>query len=116
MTDDLRSRRHRLGLTQKQLGVLLGVSSNTITRWEAGLVKMSRTAILLLERIEADADRTGRPLWALSGGPIAPVVVPIVLQISPEPRDDAIGEPPADPSGENPPEQSPGGDPDVAQA
>ena len=72
MTDDLRRRRLRLGLTQKQLGMSLGVSGNTIHRWENGLVKMPRTAALLLERIEADAAGTGGPTRGAARQPHRP--------------------------------------------
>jgi transcriptional regulator with XRE-family HTH domain len=103
MTDDLQNRRIRLGLTQKQLGERLGVSGHTVLRWETGLSTMSRTAILLLDRIVADAAGIGRsiaqvvmPVTRLPtrGGADGAMVVLIVLQISAELLDDAIREQP----------------------
>ena len=103
MTDDLRSRRQRLGLTQKQLGERLGVSGHTVHRWETGLVTMSHTAILLLDRIEVDVAGIGSsiapvvmPVTRLStrGDADGAIVVPIVLQISVKFMDDAIREQP----------------------
>lgn len=35
----IRRHRHRLGLSQADLGELLGVSTNTVVRWEAGTSK-----------------------------------------------------------------------------
>jgi transcriptional regulator with XRE-family HTH domain len=33
---EIRERRRKLGLTQSELGVKIGVASNTISRWELG--------------------------------------------------------------------------------
>ncbi len=41
--------RDEFGLTQRELAKLLGVARNTIARWEVGLVKPPRVAILALE-------------------------------------------------------------------
>lgn len=35
---EIRERRHNLGLTQKELGQILGIPDNTISRWELGTV------------------------------------------------------------------------------
>lgn len=51
---DIRERRRKLGLTQKQLGQILGIPDNTISRWELGTVvpehpKMLNLALKALE-------------------------------------------------------------------
>jgi transcriptional regulator with XRE-family HTH domain len=50
---DLKRRRDALGLSQKELGLLLGVMQNTVSRWELGLVVIRHPKILALalERI-----------------------------------------------------------------
>lgn len=51
---DIRERRRKLGLTQKELGQILGIPDNTISRWELGTVvpehpKMLDLALKALE-------------------------------------------------------------------
>ena len=50
----IRRHRHRLGLSQADLGKLLGVSTNTVVRWEAGSSKpraQHRDALLKLRKL-----------------------------------------------------------------
>lgn len=51
--DALRSLRDRLGLTQAQLGNLLGVTRNTVARWEMGLHPIPRLAVKLLAMMKS---------------------------------------------------------------
>lgn len=46
--DAIRARRSALKLTQASLGDLIGVSSNTIARWESGAVAIPEPAARLL--------------------------------------------------------------------
>lgn len=46
--DQLKSIRERLGLTQAQLATKLGVTRNTINRWEMGLHPIPPLAATLL--------------------------------------------------------------------
>ncbi len=46
--------RERYGLTRKQLGELTGVTITTIYLWEMGQRRPSRTAEILLSRIEQE--------------------------------------------------------------
>jgi transcriptional regulator with XRE-family HTH domain len=43
---DLKRRREALGLSQAELGRLLGVMQNTVSRWELGLVVIRHPDIL----------------------------------------------------------------------
>jgi len=52
--DRVRQLRKRYGLTRKQLGDLTGVTITTIYLWEMGQRKPSRTAEILLSRIEQE--------------------------------------------------------------
>jgi DNA-binding transcriptional regulator YiaG len=52
--DMVRQLRKRYGLTRKQLGDLTGVTITTIYLWEMGQRKPSRTAEILLSRIEQE--------------------------------------------------------------
>jgi transcriptional regulator with XRE-family HTH domain len=51
---DLRACRERLGLTQVELGQVLGVHSNTIAKWERGEQPIRHVEVvrLALERLE----------------------------------------------------------------
>ena len=51
---DMKERREKLRLTQAQLAELLGVKENTVYRWEAGKLPISKTVELALERIEIE--------------------------------------------------------------
>lgn len=51
---ELRARRLALGLSQPQLAKQLGVSTNTVWRWESGEMRIAapRMLALALERLE----------------------------------------------------------------
>jgi DNA-binding transcriptional regulator YiaG len=51
---DIRRLRLKLGLTQEQLAVRVGVSFSTVNRWEKG---RSRPSPLALKRLKAIIDR-----------------------------------------------------------
>ena len=57
---ELRRLRQRMGLTQKQLGAELGVTENTVARWERDEMKMNEPAARLMRTIVATARRTGK--------------------------------------------------------
>src|SRR5690349_3425755 len=59
---ELRARRDALGLSQVSLAVALGVSANTVARWERGQQTMAnpRLVRLALERVELGAHTTPR--------------------------------------------------------
>jgi len=50
---DLKSLRARLGWSQSRLAERLGVTRNTVNRWEMGLHPIAPMAILLLRTIKA---------------------------------------------------------------
>lgn len=50
--DELRQRRKRLDMTQKELARKLDVTPMTIKRWEGGKVEIPRTIELALKEIE----------------------------------------------------------------
>lgn len=58
--EEVRTLRHRLGLTQPEFERLLGVGKNTCARWEAGTVPQSAATDSLLRLIEADAENARR--------------------------------------------------------
>jgi len=43
---DLRAKRHLLGMSQAALATALGVSANTVARWERGKMKIARPELL----------------------------------------------------------------------
>jgi transcriptional regulator with XRE-family HTH domain len=49
----LKRLRMLMGLTQKQLGAELGVTENSVARWERDEMKMRESAVLLLRSIAA---------------------------------------------------------------
>jgi putative transcriptional regulator len=51
--NELKRLRTRMGLTQKQLGAELGVTENSVARWERDEVKMNETAARLMRTIAA---------------------------------------------------------------
>src|SRR5690349_24568067 len=59
----LRARREELGLTQAGLGVALGVSANTVARWERGEVAIGNAALvgIALQQLRRSARGRIRP-------------------------------------------------------
>lgn len=55
-TQDIISVRKKLGLTQEKLAETLGVSLNTVSRWERGEVSPSAKNLAALEKLCAGAD------------------------------------------------------------
>ena len=53
---DIIEMRKRLGWTQAQLAERIGTTQATICRYEKGAVKISRMALLSLERVRLEAD------------------------------------------------------------
>lgn len=51
-TKELKRRRERLGLTQKELAQILGIAPNTVTRYESGVLKIPKYMDLALEALE----------------------------------------------------------------
>ena len=49
---EIKSLRSRLGLTQEALAPIVGVSTQTINRWERGIHKPSRLAIEKMKSLE----------------------------------------------------------------
>ncbi len=50
----LRQLRRRLGLSQAKLAALIGVTSNTVARWERGELGMKRTTARLIQLVTAE--------------------------------------------------------------
>lgn len=50
-TNDVKTIRHRLGLTQKQLAEKIGVSSTTIIRWEKNVHGVSKDNLKKLQSL-----------------------------------------------------------------
>ncbi|MGD0291889.1 MAG: helix-turn-helix transcriptional regulator [Candidatus Binataceae bacterium] len=46
-----RAIRQRLNLTQHQLAGRVGVTRNTVTRWECGLARVKQNAAIMLKRL-----------------------------------------------------------------
>ena len=49
---ELKKRRERLGLTQAQFAEILGVASNTVSRYETGLLEIPKYFELIFEALE----------------------------------------------------------------
>ena len=47
----VRAIRQRLNLTQHQLARRVGVTRNTVTRWELGLMRIRQSAAILLKHL-----------------------------------------------------------------
>jgi DNA-binding transcriptional regulator YiaG len=47
----VRAIRQRLNLTQHQLARRVGVTRNTVTRWEYGLARVKQNAAIMLKRL-----------------------------------------------------------------
>ena len=50
--DELKKRRERLGLTQSAFAGILGIASNSVSRYETGLVEIPQYMELVLEALE----------------------------------------------------------------
>lgn len=57
---EIKEIRERLGLTQEALAHVLGVSFQTINRWERGLFKPSKLALDKLKQLEEKEKVNGR--------------------------------------------------------
>jgi len=58
---DIRVLREKLGWTQMALAEAIGVTSNTVARWERGEMGISEPAARLLQKIAAEQGlRTGK--------------------------------------------------------
>jgi len=58
---EIRSLREKLGLTQMALAQAVGVTSNTVARWERGEMRIPEPAARLLRKIAAErGSRTGK--------------------------------------------------------
>ena len=57
---ELRAIRHRLKLTQTQFAELVGVTPNTVARWERGEMTMREPAARLIQRITAGEKKGGK--------------------------------------------------------
>jgi DNA-binding transcriptional regulator YiaG len=53
--EEIRDFRKRVGLTLKEMGEITGVETNTVYRWEAGIIIPSRTAKILLSKLEKES-------------------------------------------------------------
>ncbi len=57
--EEIESFRKLYKLTRRAIGNLLGVTVSSVYQWERGLKKPSKTARILLSRIEEDYKRKG---------------------------------------------------------
>ena len=57
---EVRAIRQRLGLTQAELADKVGVTRNTVTRWEIGLLGIRESAARLLKRLAAESKEKAR--------------------------------------------------------
>ncbi len=51
--NELKKRRERLGLTQTSFAEMIGISANTISRYETGTMTIPKYMDLVLEALEA---------------------------------------------------------------
>jgi transcriptional regulator with XRE-family HTH domain len=58
--EKLKEKRTALGLTQAQLAEILDVKSNTVARWERGLLPVPRTVALAMETVERMYKKVGK--------------------------------------------------------
>ena len=65
--DGIRALRKRLGFTQAQLGVEVGLTQEAVAAWETGRAKPRGSARLLLAQLEARADLMPPPVEPFSG-------------------------------------------------
>ena len=57
---ELRTIRRRLKLTQVEFAELVGVTSNTVARWERGEMTMRKRAERLIQNISTAAKKRGK--------------------------------------------------------
>jgi DNA-binding transcriptional regulator YiaG len=57
---EVRAIRQRLRLTQSELADKVGVTRNTVTRWEIGLLGIRESAARLLKRLAAESKEKAR--------------------------------------------------------
>ncbi|MDX2100843.1 MAG: helix-turn-helix transcriptional regulator [Leptolyngbyaceae cyanobacterium bins.59] len=57
----IRELRQAIGLTQKEFGNRLGVSGETVSRWEKGRMQPSSLALKQLERVVQESGAGGMP-------------------------------------------------------
>jgi DNA-binding transcriptional regulator YiaG len=58
---EIKKLRARMGLTQAQLAADLGVTENTVARWERDEMKMSEPAVRLLRRVATASTQKRKP-------------------------------------------------------
>ncbi|NJK39540.1 MAG: helix-turn-helix transcriptional regulator [Oscillatoriales cyanobacterium RM2_1_1] len=58
----IRALRQRLGVSQEKLAAMLGVSFQTVNRWERGHAKPSQLALNAIEQKLADMEEDGADL------------------------------------------------------
>ncbi len=63
---ELRKIRNRLGMSQVQLAIRVGVDSNTVARWERDEVAIGATAEILIQQLDSQRRRT--PAGSVRGG------------------------------------------------
>lgn len=76
---DVRAARRKLGLPQEKLAEKLGVTRNTISRWELGEVSPSAENLIALDRLLAQIEGPAAPKAEPAPPPDAPVPSPDVL-------------------------------------
>lgn len=59
---DLKTQRLALGLSQRKLAEALGVSANTVARWERGELTIGQPEMLALALAQLSEQRTHQPL------------------------------------------------------
>lgn len=59
---ELKKRRENLGLTQTELAEKLDVKQNTVYRWEAEILPISKTVELAFENIECKLSKDSKKL------------------------------------------------------
>jgi DNA-binding transcriptional regulator YiaG len=58
--EEVRAARHKLGITQTEFAQRVGVERNTVTRWELGLLRVGRTAAILIRLLAQQARKPRR--------------------------------------------------------
>jgi DNA-binding XRE family transcriptional regulator len=65
--DELRDLRYSMGFTQESFAARLGVSRNTVARWERGVLPMRRATQLAVDHIRREHEARRRAHEALDG-------------------------------------------------